>query len=210
MNRRNGAWIGLAGLAIVVAIGVYALLATGNRGGDVMASTCTLDDARQAKIAHAAMGEVAAFQTADRAGSLADLTFANSDGEFVKFSEFAGKTVLFNLWATWCVPCRVEMPALDELQADMGGDDFQVVPVSVDLGSDEKPKAFYKETNLQNLPFYHDSAIKTLDVLKQAGIAFGLPATVLADERGCILGWLNGPAEWASDDAKALVRAAKG
>ena len=209
MNRRVMALVGLAVLAVVVGVGVYALLASGNRGSNVAGASCALDDARQAKIAKASVGEVAAFQAADRAGSLSALSFVDGEGQPVSFSDFAGRTVLFNLWATWCVPCRAEMPALDELQAQLGGDDFQVVPVSVDLGSDEKPKAFYVETNLQHLPFYHDSAIKTLDVLKQAGIAFGLPATVIADEKGCILGWLNGPAEWASDDARALILAAK-
>jgi thiol-disulfide isomerase/thioredoxin len=202
------ALIGLAVVAALMGVGVYALVGAGNLEQQQVAGTCALNKERQAAITAASIGEVAAFQAADRAGSLSDLAFVDANKVPVTFTDFVGKTVLFNLWATWCVPCRVEMPELDELQADLGGDDFQVVPVSLDLGSDEKPKAFYEETNLQHLPFYHDATLATLDTLKQAGIAYGLPATVIADDEGCILGWLNGPAEWASDDAEALIRAA--
>ncbi len=206
MNKRVSlVVIACAIVAGLVAWGVYAMRGGGNVGDEV---ACMMDDATRAALDGAVGGEVAAFQIADRPASLSSLAFADADGAPVTFDAFSGKTVLFNLWATWCVPCRVEMPYLDTLQAELGGDAFQVVPVSVDLGSAEKPKAFYAEIGLQNLPFYHDGDIATLDTLKKAGIAFGLPATVLADGEGCVLGWLNGPAEWAGDDAKRLVRAA--
>ena len=204
-KRAKMAWAGLAFVAVLSSVGVYALLETGNTD---QAAACTVDEPKRAALDAAATGEVAAFQAADRPGSLGDLSFFDASASPVEFSAFAGKTVLFNLWATWCVPCRAEMPALDVLQANLGGEAFQVVPVSVDLGSDEKPKAFYSEIGLQHLPFYHDPTISTLDTLKKAGIAFGLPATVLTDGQGCILGWLNGPAEWASEDALTLIKAA--
>ncbi len=194
--------------AIVVGLVAWGVYAMQDGGNTQEASACTMDDATRTALDASIGGEVAAFQIADRPASLTPLTFADADGAPVTFDAFSGKTVLFNLWATWCVPCRVEMPYLDALQAELGGEDFQVVPVSVDLGSDEKPKAFYAEIGLTDLPFYHDGDIATLDTLKKAGIAFGLPATVLADGNGCVLGWLNGPAEWAGEDAKRLMRAA--
>ena len=100
------------------------------------------------------------------------------------------------------------MPALQKLQVELGGDNFEVVPVSVDLGDDTKPKKFYKKAKLDNLPFYADGTMKVFEDLKKQGLAFGMPTTVIIDKDGCSLGILNGPAEWASDDAKALVRAA--
>ena len=100
------------------------------------------------------------------------------------------------------------MPALDQLQADLGGDQFEVVLVSVDLGADDKPKKFYKDVGMQHASFYHDADLSTLNILKKEGLAFGLPATLLVDGSGCVLGALNGPAEWASDDAKKLIETA--
>ena len=100
------------------------------------------------------------------------------------------------------------MPALDQLQADLGGDNFEVVLVSVDLGADDKPKKFYKDVGMKHASFYHDPELSTLNALKKEGLAFGLPATLLVGGNGCVLGALNGPAEWASDDAKKLIETA--
>ena len=129
-------------------------------------------------------------------------------GDKRSIADWRGKTVLFNLWATWCAPCRAEMPALDALQRDLGGDKFEVVPVSVDLGTPEKPRRFYSEIGMKNAGFFHDGDLETLNVLKKAGLAFGLPATLLINQNGCVLGTLNGPAEWHSDEAKELMKVA--
>lgn len=122
----------------------------------------------------------------------------------------AGKTLLVNLWATWCAPCRAEMPALDELQAELGGEDFEVVAINVDTGSDEKPRKFLGEIGIKSLGYYRDDTIGVFNDLKRRSLALGLPVTLLVDESGCLIANMNGPAEWASDDAKSLVRAAMG
>ncbi|MGB7287880.1 MAG: TlpA disulfide reductase family protein, partial [Salaquimonas sp.] len=109
-----------------------------------------------------------------------------------------------------CAPCRHEMPAFDALQAEFGGDEFEIIPVSVDRGGPEKPLAFYEEIGLKHLPFYQDETMGVFNTLKKQSLAFGLPVTVLLDEEGCILGSLNGPAEWAGEDAKTLIRTALG
>jgi thiol-disulfide isomerase/thioredoxin len=117
----------------------------------------------------------------------------------------SGKTVLLNLWATWCAPCRHEMPALNQLQAEEGGADFEVVAINVDTGSDEKPKRFLEETQVDALGYYRDATMGVFNELKRRGLALGLPVTVLIDGDGCMLAHMNGPAEWASADAKALI-----
>jgi thiol-disulfide isomerase/thioredoxin len=113
--------------------------------------------------------------------------------------------VLLNLWATWCVPCREEMPALNALQAAKGSDRFEVVAINIDTGGDEKPKAFLDETGVHQLAYYRDSSMGVFNALKKEGLAFGLPVTLVLDKKGCLIGSMNGPAAWDSDEAKALV-----
>jgi thiol-disulfide isomerase/thioredoxin len=118
--------------------------------------------------------------------------------------------VLLNLWATWCVPCRKEMPALDALQQKLGGSDFQVVAVNIDTRDPDKPKAFLKELGIDKLAYYADPTAKTFQDLKAIGRAFGMPTTMLVDRQGCEIGTIAGPAEWAGDDAVKLIQAALG
>ena len=118
--------------------------------------------------------------------------------------------MLLNLWATWCVPCRKEMPALDALQGKLGGPAFEVVAINIDTRDAEKPKTWLKDANITTLGYYADASAKAFQELKAVGRAFGMPTTLLVDAQGCELGTLAGPAEWASDDAVKLVTAALG
>ena len=161
-----------------------------------------------AAISPVISGDIAAFALADEPRPMPLLTFLDGKGNPASLDDFKGKIVLFNLWATWCAPCRHEMPAFDTLQETYGGDDFQIVPVSIDRGGMEKPKAFYEEIGLKHLPFYQDETMGVFNTLKKQSLAFGLPTTVLLDREGCILGSLNGPADWAGSDAKALIETA--
>ena len=139
---------------------------------------------------------------------LPDLAFEDAEGKPRKLSDWRGKTVLVNLWATWCVPCRKEMPALDSLQAKLGGKDFEVVAVNIDTRDPEKPKNFLKEANLTRLGYFTDQKAKVFQDLKSIGKALGMPTSVLVDGQGCEIANLAGPAEWASDDAIKLIKAA--
>lgn len=165
-----------------------------------------------AKIAQSvrdlAKGEVAAMTVAKAPEKLADLAFNGPDGQPTRISAFAGKTVLFNTWATWCVPCRGEMPALDRLQAEKGSDKFQVVAVNIDTSRLDRPKAFLDEIGVKSLTFYADPKAEIFQDLKQDGKALGLPTTILIGPDGCQVGLMNGPAAWDSADAKALIDAA--
>src|SRR6476659_6775112 len=189
---------GLIGFA-----GVYGL--KGNAPGDP-ACRGAVDLAR--KIAPLAHGEVAALTMATAPLRLPDLAFEDAEGKPRKLSEWRGKTVLVNLWATWCVPCRKEMPALDNLQAKLGGKDFEVVAVNIDTRDPEKPKNFLKDSNLTKVAYFHDQKAKVFQDLKNIGRALGMPTSVLVDPQGCEIATIAGPAEWASEDAIKLIKAA--
>ncbi|MEL6744675.1 MAG: TlpA disulfide reductase family protein [Pseudomonadota bacterium] len=210
----------LFGIALAVgaaiAVGVYAFqslkvhqqVAGGGGAMEAATSTCSVDEAMKTRLSAAAIGEVAAFTALDRGFDVSEFGFLKADGSETSMADWSGRTVLLNLWATWCAPCRAEMPALQKLQQTLGSDGFEVVPISLDLGSMDKPKAFYDEVGLTDLGLYHDAKMASLTTLKKAGLAFGLPATLLISTEGCVLGTLNGPAEWAGQDAQNLVKTA--
>src|SRR6266568_2602018 len=193
-----GAVIGFAGV-----YGIGGLKR--NEAGD-LACRPAVDLAR--KLAPLAHGEVAALTMATVPLRLPDLAFEDAGGKPKKLSDWRGKTVLVNLWATWCVPCRKEMPALDSLQTKLGGKDFEVVAINIDTRDPDKPKNFLKEANLTKLAYFTDAKAKVFQDLKAIGKALGMPTSVLVDGQGCEIGTIAGPAEWASDDAIKLITAA--
>jgi thiol-disulfide isomerase/thioredoxin len=200
----------VAGAILVVAVlGAAALygsgLLKGRPAGD-QACLAAVDTAR--KIAPLAHGEVAALTMATTPLRLPDLAFEDGSGTPKKLSDWRGKTVLVNLWATWCVPCRKEMPALDGLQAKLGGPNFQVVAINIDTRDAEKPKAFLNDAKLTRLDYFSDQKAKVFQDLKAVGRALGMPTSVLVDGKGCEIATIAGPAAWDSDDAVKLITAA--
>jgi thiol-disulfide isomerase/thioredoxin len=161
-------------------------------------------------MAAGAKGEVAALLPADPPVSLSTLAFNGPDAKPMTFQDFSGRTVLLNLWATWCAPCRAEMPALEALQKEKGSDAFEVIAVNVDAGDDVKPKKFLGDIGIEKLGFYRDSTLALFNDIKTRGLALGLPVTMLIDGEGCVVAHMNGPAEWSGADAKRLVDAALG
>lgn len=157
-----------------------------------------------------AKGEVAALQIPKEPARLIDLSFKTPEGRDTTLSAFRGKAVLVNLWATWCAPCRHEMPALDRLQQKFGGPDFEVVAINIDTRNFDKPKQFLDEVGVRALAQYADPSAKIFQDLKAAGRAFGMPTTILLDKEGCELATLAGPAEWSSPDAFAFIAKALG
>jgi len=198
---------GLAGVAIGLAA-VYGIATfLGNRGGDAQ---CAPAVATAARIAPLARGEVAGVVVASRPLQLPDLAFRDANGGERHLAEWHGRTVLLNLWATWCVPCRKEMPALDELQGKLGGPPFEVLSINIDTRDAAKPRNWLKEVGITHLGYFADSSAKVFQDLKLVGRAIGMPTTILVDPVGCEIGTIAGPAEWASEDALKLVRAALG
>jgi thiol-disulfide isomerase/thioredoxin len=160
------------------------------------------------KLAPLAHGEVAALTMATAPLRLPDLVFEDAESNSKKLSDWRGRTVLVNLWATWCVPCRKEMPALENLQTRLGGPDFEVVAVNIDTRDTEKPKNFLKEVNLTRLGYFSDPKAKVFQDLKAIGRALGMPTSVLVDGKGCEIATIAGPAQWDSEDAVKLITAA--
>jgi thiol-disulfide isomerase/thioredoxin len=198
----------LAGI-VAGAVAVYVMAYRQGNGDATASAECSAAVEAAGRAAPLAKGEVAAFHVATEPQNLADLAFNDPDGKPTTLASL-GKVSLVNVWATWCVPCREEMPTLDRLQAELGGEDFGVVPVNIDLNATDRAKAFLDEIGVANLPFYSDPSGRLFQDLKRRGLAIGLPTTILVDGKGCRIGVLEGPAEWDSDDAKALIKASAG
>ena len=133
---------------------------------------------------------------------LPPISFVNGDGEPMALSGLHGRIVLLNLWATWCVPCREEMPALDRLQAKMGGPAFVVVPLSIDRQGLEVVETFYRELGLKSLGIYLDKSSNAAHAINSLGV----PTTLLIDREGRELGRKIGAAEWDGPDMAALIQ----
>jgi thiol-disulfide isomerase/thioredoxin len=193
--------------AVIGFAGVYGIGALRRGPSGDPACRGAVDLAR--RIAPLAHGEVAALTMATAPLRLPDLAFENATGQPKKLSDWRGRTVLVNLWATWCVPCRKEMPALEGLQTRLGGPDFEVVAVNIDTRDPGKPRKFLKDANLTRLGYYSDEKAKVFQDLKVVGRALGMPTSVLVDGQGCEIATIAGPAEWDSDDAIKLIQAAE-
>jgi thiol-disulfide isomerase/thioredoxin len=214
---RTALQIGAAAIGLyLIGSGVYGLWKGGNPGTVTQEpvkpalAACKTDPAIASALKAASIGELAAFSARAEPGHLGDFAFKAPDGSQRRFGDFSGKVILVNLWATWCAPCRKEMPALDALQKARGGKDFEVVAVNVDTRDPEKAAAFLDEIGVSTLTRYAENTGAFLQDMKKANRAPGLPATVLIDRQGCELGFLLGPAEWGGKEALALIDAALG
>lgn len=176
----------LAALYMALAAGASPALA------DIDAAVAARSGDMKKLIFHSAPEAVsgAAFQLADDAGT-------------ATLADYDGKIVLVNFWATWCAPCRKEMPALSELQAEFGGPNFEVLTIATGRNSPTGIKKFFEEIGVDNLPRHQDPKQA---LAAQMGV-FGLPITVVLDTDGKEIARLRGDADWASDSAKAVIRA---
>jgi thiol-disulfide isomerase/thioredoxin len=195
-----------AALLLILAVlgGVYGIGHLRSNPADAACRQAVETASRIAPLVH---GEVAALTVARTPFSAANLAFKDAAGHARTLADWGGRTVLLNLWATWCAPCRREMPALDTLQARLGGPNFEVVAVNIDTRDPEKPLAFLKEIGVSHLAYYSDDSARLFEDLKIAGKAFGMPTTLIVNREGCEIADMAGPAEWASDDGVKLVSA---
>ncbi len=191
-----------AGLALALTLLLGNLL-------PAAATQCDPQVVRAQKIDSVAVGALAALNGTGEGRGYADMAFTDESGAATSVGDFAGKTLLVNFWASWCVPCRAEMPALDALATEFNSERFMVLPINLDIGEGglEKARSFLAEGQFKNLPLYADSSFSAFERLKQEAVAIGLPATLLLDEKGCELGVLQGPAEWDSTDGRNVVGA---
>ncbi|MBU2959717.1 TlpA family protein disulfide reductase [Citreicella sp. C3M06] len=165
-------------------------------------------------LANPALADVAAAQ-ALRDGDMKKLNFHSEakpagtadftsfDGKALNLSDWQGKWLLVNFWATWCAPCRKEMPMLSELQTELGGEGFEVITIATGRNPPPAMQEFFAEIGVDNLPLHRDPKS---GLARQMGV-LGLPITVIVDPDGQEVARMQGDAEWNSDSAKAVLAA---
>ncbi|WP_454918610.1 thiol:disulfide interchange protein TlpA [Xanthobacter sediminis] len=173
-------------------------------------TACAAAAARARSLESLAKGDLAALKLSTTPKALPELAFTDAAGRPVTLADFKGRLLLVNLWATWCVPCRKEMPELDHLEATLGGPDFEVVAINLDTRDPEKPRAFLRDIGVTRLKNFADPKGQSFQALRAVGRGFGLPTTLIVDRDGCELGFLAGPAAWGGADAQGLLKAAIG
>jgi thiol-disulfide isomerase/thioredoxin len=154
-------------------------------------------------------GTVAHFSLSNPRLPAPPVLIQDADGKEISLAEFRGRVVLVNFWATWCAPCLKEMPALDRLEGRLGGDDFEVIAVSIDRTGKAAAEPWLRQNGIQHLKVYLDPQSRApfafRGVLGTSSIE--LPVSVLIDRQGRVVGSLKGAAEWDSSEAEALIRA---
>jgi len=174
------------------------------------APACGLDGARLERLQASAQGAVSGLIFAKTPFYYAgDLRFKNDSGEWLSLANFQGRALLVNLWATWCGPCRDEMPQLGSLQQQAGDKNFEVVAINLDKGGAEKAQDFLRLVKADNLALYHDGEMATFQNLRRAGLARGLPTTLIVDRQGCLVATFIGSAPWGEADASRFIAALK-
>lgn len=177
--------VALAGLAVLAASGAGIYLASGDRAA-------TRDVPRPDGVGWASAPQ-----------PVSEIRFLDAKGKSLSLADFRGKVVLLNLWATWCAPCREEMPTLDRLQKELGGPGFEVVALSIDSGGAAAVRRFYDEIGVRSLALYVDPSVQATGKLR----AVGVPTTLLLDREGGERWRKTGPAKWDSPEIVESLRA---
>jgi thiol-disulfide isomerase/thioredoxin len=201
--------LGVAGLAAVA--GFASVYVTVGRSDNAPRPTVAAPAVESANPSRApsgpgsnalSQGQMAAFVFRAARESLPEVKFEDATGKERTLADWKGKVVLLNLWATWCLPCRKEMPALDRLQQELGSEAFEVVALSVDRAGRSGARKFLDEAKVEKLALYADPSARMAGTLRAAG----LPATLLIDREGREIGRLLGPAQWDGEDARRLIQ----
>lgn len=179
-----------------------AIFLTANAVGATDLAVRDLSSADRATLKEMRSGDMVKLVVHAEPRDRIDETFRDFYGNPITLADYSGKVVLLNIWATWCPPCRAEMPSIDRLAGAMEGDDFAVIALSADRGEVERVAAFFKDIQVENLKVMHD---RTSAVGRQAG-ALGLPVTLVLDRQGREIARMLGDASWDSPEAKAFLR----
>lgn len=198
-NPRHRLYLGVA-LLLAAIIGIYGL----NRVSRKHVGEAAVAETSLSPFAAHARGQMAQFQFHDAPRNVTLRAVRDGAGAEVALARWQGRVILVNLWATWCPPCRAEMPELGKLQAALGGADFEVVTINLDSQTrQDKAREFLATAGEGHLAFYRDDEGAAREALNVPG----LPATILFDRQGRELGRLLGPAPWAGADAQAMIKA---
>ena len=178
-----------------------AIFLTANAGAtDLGAAELTAAD--RATLKELRGGDMAKLVVHKAPRDRIDETFRDLYGNPVTLADYSGKVVLLNIWATWCPPCRAEMPSLDRLAGEMEGADFAVIALSTDRGGVERVAQFFADVQIENLKIMLD---RSGNFSRQAGV-LGLPVTLILDRQGREIARLLGDADWDSPEARAILR----
>lgn len=200
-------WLVAIGLGAAIGIaGVYGIGGLG--GNEGAAGKCAAAPAAAARLAPLLTGDIAGLTLSTTPRDLSTLAFKDVDGTPTTLAGWKGRVVLLNLWATWCPPCRAEMPALDRLQAGLGSKDFEVVTVNLDSRDPDRTRSFLADIGVTALANRADPTLAIFKTLQKLGLASGLPTTILVDRDGCEIATLAGPAHWDGPAAEAMIAAA--
>ena len=204
LQSRRVILLALASAAVALAITLWI----GN-SATPQASECPAQAETAGRIDAVAVGELAALSGTGEGRGYADMAFNDAAGQPLTVADFAGKKLLINFWASWCVPCREEMPALDALATRYNSESFMVLPINLDIGEGglEKARKFLTDGQFANLPLYADSTFAAFERLKREAVAIGLPATLLVDDKACELAVLQGPAAWDTPNGHNVIEA---
>ncbi|MBS1181078.1 MAG: tlpA 1 [Proteobacteria bacterium] len=197
-----------AAIAIVAVATGFAAVYVTERGAVESGGRCAAAAPKAAALKPFATGDLAALLPADAPADLSGLVLRAPDGGERRLADLTGRTLLVNMWATWCVPCRTEMPHLQALQEKRGGADFSVVALNVDVGGPDKPTRFLNGIGATSLVDLRDPEMRAFNELKSRGLVLGLPTTFVVNRDGCAIASLAGPAKWDSPAALALIDAA--
>ena len=194
-------FVALIGGAVASAFFLY-----GKKGdaGNTMSDPCLAAGVQAETLKPFVKGDIAALQPLAKPLAFPAVTLESDHGP-VTLGSFAGRVVVLNLWATWCVPCREEMPALDLLQQKLGSADFEVVALNMYTRNLDRVPTWLAENKINALAHYADPAGKAFQTLRGIGKVQGLPTTFLINRQGCLLADMAGPANWASDEALVLL-----
>jgi thiol-disulfide isomerase/thioredoxin len=204
-GSRDPRILALVATALAAVAGFAAVYVTlGPRDNALRGPAATSGTAGQASDGKLNVGQMTAFVFKKAPEALPAVSFVDGSGKTRTLADWKGRVVLLNLWATWCAPCRKEMPSLARLQKDLGSKDFEVVALAVDRAGVQAAAKFLASIDAAPLALYVDSTARTATELK----VIGMPTTLLIDRQGREIGRLTGPAEWDAEEAKRLVRSA--
>ncbi|MCV2894122.1 TlpA family protein disulfide reductase [Lentibacter sp. XHP0401] len=194
MSRSKLVYTALAAIAIIAGLFAFAP-STSVTGG--------LSEATRAEVQALQTGDMKKLVLYPAPQAVATAPYTKPEGGTATLAEHKGKIVLLNFWATWCAPCRKEMPLLAELQTELGGEDFEVVTIATGKNDPAAMARFFSEIGVTNLPLHADPKSA---VAREMGV-LGLPATIIITRDGTEVARLLGDADWASDSAKNILKA---
>jgi thiol-disulfide isomerase/thioredoxin len=170
----------------------------------LFANVLSANETKFAELNNQKFGDMKKMTIANNTTGAPKTIFFDTGGKEFTLNDFNGRLTLVNFWATWCAPCRKEMPSLEVLSNQLGGDSFQVVTIATMRSSEEAVKKFFNDNNIIDLPKFRDPKGH---LARASGVA-ALPLTILLDRKGNEISRLIGDADWSQDETIEFIKKA--